>query len=412
MSPPIPLRALQEQIRRNRLVHRSIAFALFVVESMLSLPLCLARVRILRLTAIGRIGHLAAEPDFFIKDRLLGSRGWYYGVIVSPPGTAANDCLLDYWRRYLRVVRSPFWSWILNRLSRFSCLRYDVSQYTVAINQTAPYVALQKAWGDRAPLLTLSDAHRREGWDCLAELGIPADAKIVCFHCREGSYSPSDEDLHSFRNCSIENYLPAVAAIASRGYWCIRMGDPTMRRFEPMERVIDYAHLDIRSDRMDVFLSASCTFLLASPSGVAQLTGTFGRPCATANQVPLSSVLQFGIHDVAIPKLLWSEKEQRYVGFREAFESDASNFRFTRLYRENGVWPVENTAEEVRDLALEMLERSEGRAVYTPEDERLQRRFQALMRPGHYGYGGINRVGRNFLRKYALLLEDGPAKLP
>jgi len=54
---------------------------------------------------------------------------------------------------------------------------------------------------------------------------------------------------------------------------------------------------------------------------------------------------------------------------------------------------------------LEMLERLEGRTNYSQEDEELQRRFKVLMRPGHYSYGGISRIGRDFLRKYAHLLE-------
>jgi len=82
------------------------------------------------------------------------------------------------------------------------------------------------------------------------------------------------------------------------------------------------------------------------------------------------------------------------------------NFRFTALYREHRLQPVENTAEDIRDLALETLERSEGHALYVPEDEELQQRFRALMRPGHYSYGGINRIGRDFLRKYAFPLGD------
>jgi hypothetical protein len=31
------------------------------------------------------------------------------------------------------------------------------------------------------------------------------------------------------------------------------------------------------------------------------------------------------------------------------------------------------------------------------------------MRPGHYSYGGVTRLGRDFLRKYEHLLGDGAA---
>ena len=409
ISPQALFLSLDERIRgirKHRLVHKAISIALLPIELILSVPLFLACIRALRITAPGRIGHLAAEPDIYLKVRLLGLRRWNLGVIIIPPGSAANECLLDYWSRHIKVIRYPFWSRILARLYRFPYLQYNVSRYTVAINDTAPYIAVQRAWGNRPALLTLTDEHRREGWARLAELGVPVGAAFVCFHCREPGYSPSDEELHSFRNCRLENYLPAASDLARRGYWCIRMGDPSMQRIESMERVIDYAHLDARSDWMDVFLCASCKFFLGSASGLMFVASVFGKPAGSANHAPLSTVLAFYGDDVAIPKLLWSEVEKRYLTFPEIFKSDAANFRFTALYKENRVWPHENTAEDIRDLALEMLERSQGRAVYTPEDEELQQRFKALMRPGHYSYGGINRVGREFLRKYAYLLGD------
>jgi putative glycosyltransferase (TIGR04372 family) len=399
------LDSLKARIRRHPRTHRAIAALLRVILRALSVPLYLARVRFLRFTAFGRIGHLAAEPDIFIKERMLGMRNWCYGVILSPPGAAANECLLEYWRRYIKVVRSPLWLGILWRFQQFPYLCFAADRYTLAINETAPSVAVQAAWGNRAALLALSARHRREGRALLSALGVPAAAEIVCFHCRDEGYSPSDEALHSFRNCDIENYLPAVAELAKLGYWCIRMGDPTMRRLLPMERVLDYAHLEIRSDWMDVFLCANCRFFLGSPSGLSEVASVFGRPCAMANQAPLSTVLKFGFNDVAIPKLLWSEEQGRYLGFREIFDSEIANFRFTNLYRERGLRLVENTGEDIRDLALEVLQRSGGGAAYSPEDEERQRRFKALMRPGHYSYGGVTRVGRDFLRKHAALLD-------
>jgi putative glycosyltransferase (TIGR04372 family) len=239
-------------------------------------------------------------------------------------------------------------------------------------------------------------------------MGVPPEAEYICFHSREAGYSPSDEDLHSFRNSSIDNYLLAVAELTGKGFWAIRMGDPTMRRIPSMERVIDYALLDAKSDWLDVFLCASCKFFIGSASGLLNLANVFGRPCAIANQAPLSHVLGFSLGDLAIPKLMWLERERRYMSFPEVLRSDAANFRCSRLFQEHGIHPVENTAEDVRALALEMLERVESRTKYDGRDEASQRRFAALMRPGHYSYGGINRVGRDFLRKYAHLMGDGP----
>lgn len=400
------LAALEGWVRRHPMARVTAVVVLVVIMFIPSVLLYFGRFRLLRLNSPARIGHLAAEPDLFIKDGLLRRRPWCYGVIVSPPGLAANDCLLDYWSRYIAVVRSPLLAWILSKLNRFSYIRHELGHYTVAINRTAPSIAVQRAWQKRAALLDLKEEHRREGRARLAALGVPSEAEFICFHCREEGYSPADEPLHSFRNCTVDNYLLAAAELIRQGFWCIRMGDPSMRRLEPMEKVVDYAHCDVRSDWMDVFLCAGCRFFLGSPSGLSEVASVFGRSCGMANQAPLSTLLKFGPNDVAIPKLLWSEESNRYLSFREIFDSEIANFRFTSLYQLHGIRLVENSPEEVRDLALEMHQASVGRAVYTAADEDLQRRFKALMRPGHYSYGGVTRVGRDFLRKYEYLLGD------
>jgi len=63
---------------------------------------------------------------------------------------------------------------------------------------------------------------------------------------------------------------------------------------------------------------------------------------------------------------------------------------------------MDNTAEEINDLVLEMLESIEGTIKYTKEDEYLQQQFhkQAV---AHGIYRG-SRLGQAFLRKYAYLL--------
>ena len=378
------------------------------LEFFLSILLYVIRIKFLRITAVGRIGHLAVEPDTFIKLRALKLRPWYIGVLICPESSGANRCLVDYWSRYLFVIRSPHVAKIAQRLSRFDHLQFNISRYWVAINETAPGVAVQSAWGTRPPLLSINENQLASGRAWLQTLGVPMGAPYVCFHSREEGFSPDDDPLHSFRNSSISNYIESVRYLTARGFWCIRMGDPSMSPLPKMDHVIDYAMSKHRSEALDVFLCASCSFFLGSASGLLLLAGVFGRPCAAANQVPLSTVLVFGSKDIAIPKLLWSEAESRYLTFREVFDSDIANFRFTELYQQHGIRVVENAPEDVLDLALEMLDRIEARFAYSPKDEALQLRFKSLMREGHYSFGGSTRVGRNFLRKYEHLLGDKP----
>jgi putative glycosyltransferase (TIGR04372 family) len=193
--------------------------------------------------------------------------------------------------------------------------------------------------------------------------------------------------------------------IVKRGGWCVRIGDPTMKKMPAMDGVIDYAHSEHRSDWMDVFLCASCVFFLGNSSGPYLISSIFGVPVALANLAPLGVVLPFGKRDIGIPKLL------RAVGggllsFREALESPVSNARFAAQYRELGIEVVDNTPEDIASLALEQLGRVFGSIEYTAKDEELQNCFKSLMKESHYTFGSTSRIGRDFLRSYAHLLPD------
>ena len=354
------------------------------------------------------VGHLALEPDIYIKEGILGMRPKYFEIVLMPspgPYRVANHHLLEYWRQHLRIVTSPLLCRLLAPLWRDRILSYDTLDYFHTDNKVAHYVTIQRKWNGRPPLLALTEADRERGWDCLQKLGVPEDAWFVCVHCRESGFAPS-EYSDRYRNVDINNYLLAMKAIVERGGWCIRVGDPTMKPLPPMEHVIDYVHLSIRSDWMDVFLCAACKFLLGSNSGLYAVASIFGAPCAVANQTPLSVVLPYGPFDIGIPKLVWSVKEDRYLTFKEVLDSPIGHFPSMYFFTEAGVRMVENSPEDVRDLALEMLERTEGTLTYSAEDERLQERFKSLLRPEHYSYGASSRVGRDFLRKYAWLLPE------
>lgn len=383
----------------------------FVLRAVYFLPALALRAlgwRLLRLTNVHRIGHLATEPDALLKEERLGHFPPRKGLLLAPRGRVANERLIDYWARYFDVVRSPAVCTLLGPLNRFGFvrLREDLSRYVVAINGSADYVRLQGEWAERPPLLELNGEDLERGEKRLRELDVPAGARFVCFHSRSVGYSPSDEHLHDFRNSAVENYLGAARSLAERGIYCIRMADASGRPLPAMPGVIDYAVSPLRADWMDVFLCAKTHFFLGNTSGLAFVASVFGRPVALANLVPFSGAFPYAPRDLGIPKLL--RREGRLLPFAEVLSSEIGDLRFSDDYARRGIETVENSADEIRDLALEMLGRLEGATVYSQEDERLQQRFRALFRPGHFSYASAGRVGRDFLRKYEHLFGDRP----
>ncbi|MDA0225585.1 MAG: TIGR04372 family glycosyltransferase, partial [Proteobacteria bacterium] len=334
-----------------------------------------------RLTVLtGRIGHLAAEPDSFLKARALGQvpPGRYF--LVAPPGEVANETLLSYWSPHIPTVRGRTASWLLLAMSRWVLMRHDMSGYILRLGASQMVYRINADWRGRPPLLALSENDRVWSRARFAELGLPEGAWFVCVHVREPGFSPADDAAHAHRNGEPRAVRAAMEEIVRRGGWCVRMGDASMTPLEPMDGVIDYAHHPLRSARLDVMLCAQARFFLGNTSGLALVSSVFGVPSALANMIPLS-ILGILPADLNIAKLLRSPRSGRLLGFAEILDSPAGDFRYARLYADAGLETLENSPDEILELVREMLDRISGAWAPAAEDEALQHRFMMLLRP-------------------------------
>ena len=369
----------------------------------LAYPICrLGKIKFILLTERA-IGHLCVEPDCYIKEEILGLRQRYNTIMLAPARKIANEHLLDYWEKYLRVIRSPWLCVLLEPLAKNRLTGYNTYRFCFSW-KAASFPEIQKRYHGRSPLLVLTESDRQRGRACLRKLGMEESSWFVCVHGREDGYL--GDVNQSMRNVDINNYILAMETVVERGGWVIRMGDPTMKPILNMPHVIDYAHLDIKSDWMDIFLCASCRFFLGSNSGLYHAANVFGVPVIVTNNPHIAGALPYGVHDIGIPKLVWSEKEERYLSFKEVLRTPVGHFRFDTQFKREGLRLVENEPEDLRGVVLEMFEKISGHIVYTAEDEKLQTRFKSLLTPRHFSYGGMSRIGRNFLRKYSFLLND------
>lgn len=349
------------------------------------------------------IGHIALL-DSYVKSGILGRR-FPSNPIVLVQASLTNAHYLEYWRQYLpSMITDPMACDLLSQIARY--LEDRISNVMDASGQqivdevydgTAQQAAVQAQWETegRGPLLTLTESDHERGWRCLQTLDVPPDAWFVGLHVREGR-----ENSRAARDASVDTYRLAMESVVERGGWVIRMGDPSMTQLPPMPQVIDYAHSAVRIDWMDVFLWARCRFFIGTQSGPAWVPPTFGVPCVATNWT-FHSRRWFG-QDLFIPKLLWSESEERYFSFAETLTSEEGITESLDHLAFKGVRFVDNTAEEIRDVVVEMLDRLEGKAMYSREDEELQKRFDQMWTShAHHANG---QIGREYLRKWTHLV--------
>jgi putative glycosyltransferase (TIGR04372 family) len=358
-----------------------------------------------------RIGELAVQADLAVKMERLGWRRPLRLYLLAPPERVCNAALLDYWRPYLRVVDSRRAARLLRWPAASPFLRYDPAYVRFpdgrVVQEDQAMVAVQAAWEreGRSPVLSLTSEHAEAGRARLRELGLADGDWFVALHVRDPGFLAEPETSHrAYRNADIGTYLEAVDEILARGGWVIRMGDPSMKPLPRRERLIDYALSDARADWLDVFLAASCRFLLGTTSGVFAVASAFGTPCALANFVPFSD-RPFSGKDIFIPKLLRAAESGSLLSFEENVRGPLLHlYRGTRL-AELGLEVVDNESDEIRMLAVEMMDDLAGERHLSSDDERRRDRFDRLF--GHYTLGFASRPSAYFLRKHEPLLPAG-----
>jgi putative glycosyltransferase (TIGR04372 family) len=350
---------------------------------------------------VRKVGHLG-QIEFYFRPLQLGLLGKHRPVIlVKDPTEVANACLLDYWKTRIEVIANS--GEFDRRCLEARILEIDIHLFEGGNGSAGLHYkeAAAIAWdrweaSGRGALFTIREEHRNDGWDLLKKAGIPDGSWFVAFHAREPGFA--GDPFPSPRNASIENFLPAMQEVVARGGWVIRIGDKDMKRLPAMPGVVDYAHSDFKSDWMDIFLLAQCRFFVSTPSGPAQVPHLFGVPTVYTNWIPMAD---YPFHGEAL--LIHKTHRDSNTGSKIPYPGFLSlRTDYSNINARNNIMVEENTAEEIREVVVEMLDHLEGKQPpLSPEDERRLARFHALA-----GMKERSRpvLGRAFLQANADLL--------
>jgi len=351
-----------------------------------------------------RIGHFSVETEIYLCERDSGRHPEGAIDFFHLHLPVSNQQLALMWRRRLHIFQPVAW------LDKANMLLPGGQEHIVPA--TSSY--------DQDRLLLKFPAHlqftaseTRRGWADASPLRLTPSTPYICFHTRDAAYlnkvlagySQSNWDYHNYRDADIIKMLPAAEALTRRGSVALRMGAVVEQPLPPTSpQIIDYA-TKFRTDFLDVFLPAHCRFFLGGNTGITGVPCIFRVPMALTNYIPLDLCPGLGEHDLMIFKKLWYRDEKRFLTFREIRTSGASKFLFTQEYTALGVEPIENTADEITALAIEMDERLKGTWVETAEDKALYQLFLGLFPPTHEMRRRPPQIGAEFLRQNQWLLK-------
>ncbi len=354
----------------------------------------------------GRIGHQIVEPLYLELLRQSGVRNWKRILVLWDPRQVANEMAFQSLPDSFIRVKSPLLRWALNQVMMFVYTpEYPSPTQGVGIEGQAADLFKHTSLVDRNfEFLKIPDERARE-IRLRSELGIPRDRWICTFHVREpGPFG--DEAIHAYRNSDPKTYISAISEITARGGFVVRIGMSQAKSLATQEGLLQLGPGARRKGEADLILSrASLFFLGGGSSGAHAMASCNGVPVVGVNVAPLGAVKIWGPRDLAIPKLFRKISSGELAPFTEVLRSGSGDNRSSQKILNSGFELLDNTADEIKDLVTEMMDRLEGKHSASDEAECLQSQFQGLFSPSNYTFHSRTRVGEAFLRKYSHLLK-------
>lgn len=357
-----------------------------------------------------RIGHFATNTELYLCKRDIEKKEGKHSIdLFYCLYPICNKQLKKMWSRIIHIHPFVGYLFVVNenlpggkKNSALPLYRNDREIHEF-IDNTQPHISFT------SEEIMIGNA-------ALRKMGIPIGSSFICLHQRDSQYLNNyyrgNFYYHNYRNGNIQNCKLAVKELADRGYFVIRMGQNVEEEFEINNpRLIDYA-THYRSDFLDIFLSAYCRFFIGCQCGLTSSAPViFRKPIAWMNSIPLKYMPYWSRDYLLIPKKLWFRCERRFLTFSEILKSEVGGFAKTQQYDEAGIEVIENTPEEVLDLAIEMDERLKGTWQTTDEDEELQQSFRELFELSELHQTFLTRIGAKFLRQNRDLLKIKSSRL-
>ena len=370
------------------------AAALFVLICLL-LVRPLVRVR-LCIVAFHRFGHLALEPEIFLGEQELRVKSgvtkrfpiqihwWSFG----PQRFQANKFLVSKWREVLCVLPS-WWIDALHTVGHlFPFLKLEEPKMSIRGNLNA--------LDETETHLQLTEAEHRRGHTEMRKLGIDPDKPYVCLVVRDGGHYASlgekESDGYSFLNFDISTFEQSALWLVEHGYQVVRMGtgsETPLGTSNP--QLIDYANSRHRSEFLDIYIAATCSFAVSTQTGPDAVCLAFRRP------VCYIDVSRFSQFFFGTKLAWWNPAELRQVSsrlsLRDVLIGPAGNIKDPNDFIKHGVTQVRSDSTMITKLVACFAESFEKHFVQSESDEAVQnsvqRSIEELM-----GIDGRQQFGR------------------
>ena len=328
-----------------------------------------------------RIGHLALNTErvrLSTLQRNTQKRKREVLVYCSESRNCSNNALRKLFFRDSLHLRGHI-AWLTLRMA--SSIPFFKSFATIANGNLV--IDREGLISSNLPELKFTPQEINHGNNFLDQLKVDPQ-KFVCLHVRDSAYLTQmfGQQIHKqdYRDSKISTYVESAEALAEMGYTVFRMGAAVV---EPLvskhPRVIDYAANGMRTEFLDIFLGAYCSFCISTGSGWDCVPTIFHRPIMFVNYLPL-----FAHEAITLPIFLYLkffsfDQSQNSFSLNGAIEKGIATSHSSFRYADAGVEIRDLSSEELVEAVTEMAQRVEGTFVETPEQKEMQAKLKHIL---------------------------------
>ena len=219
-----------------------------------------------------------------------------------------------------------------------------------------------------------------KGWKKLNALGIDKNSKYICLFARDSEYLKSinlvkDYSKHDYRNEDINIFLKSANFFTEKGFKVVRIGSVVGKKLESSNKmIIDYSCSEHKSDFMDFFICANCSYAFGTSSGAIDICHIFRKPIGVIH-LPVFDFQSWSDKFYIITKKHFSQKLNRNLKLSEILNITFSDLQSTQGYKMHQIDLINLSDEDLRDFAEEMLNFFENN--YSDENQKkLQNKFK------------------------------------
>jgi putative glycosyltransferase (TIGR04372 family) len=352
----------------------------FLILTTFLLAKPVVQIRLYRMVD-SRIGHLAMNTErvrLSTMQRNKQKSKREVLVYCSESRNCSNNALRKLFFRDSLHLRGNI-AWLALRMA--SSIRFFNSFATIANGNLA--IDREGLISSNFPELTFSSQELKSGNSFLDRLKVDPQ-KFVCLHMRDSAYLTQmfgqQVHKHDYRDSEITTYVEAAEVLAEMGYTVFRMGalvkEPLVSKHP---RVIDYAANGMRTEFLDIFLGAHCTFCVSTGTGWDSVPTIFRRPILFVNLLPIFSPSANTLPITIYPKLLGSQGSPTSLSLIELIQRNLASSSNTTVYADAGVEIRDLSSEELVEAVTEMAQRVEGTFVETPEQKEMQAKLKHIL---------------------------------